>query len=72
MIGMNKGTFIQPGGGAREHSLTKVHNHPGVKVQYLHDMLASQKGEKESRTVTEAEEESMFNQIWNQDYRDRR
>jgi hypothetical protein len=72
VILVNKGTFIRPGGGAKERSLSKVHDHPGVKAQYIHDMLASQKGEKESRAVTEAEEETMFNQIWNQDYRDRR
>jgi hypothetical protein len=34
-------------------------------------MLASQKV-KESRTVTEAEEELMMNRIWNTDYRNRR
>jgi hypothetical protein len=35
-------------------------------------MLASQKGDIPSREVSEAEEEAMFNQIWNADYRDRR
>jgi hypothetical protein len=67
----NRGTFIQPGGSAKERSLTRVHYNPGTDLQYIHDMLASQKV-KESRTVTETEEETMFNQIWNADYRDRR
>jgi hypothetical protein len=67
----NRGTFIQPGGGAKGRSLTKAHYNPGTDLQYIHDMLASQKA-KESRTVTETEEETMFNQIWNEDYRDRR
>jgi len=35
-------------------------------------MIASQKGEKPSRTVTEAEEETMLNAIWNAEYRELR
>jgi hypothetical protein len=66
---MNKSTFIRPGGGDKDRSLTKVHNKPDVSMQYIHDMVASQKGEKPSRAVTEAEEETMFNRIWNQDIR---
>jgi hypothetical protein len=67
----NRGTFIQPGGGAKERSLTKSHYNPGTNLQYIRDMLASQKVQV-SRTVTESEEDLMFNQIWNADYRDRR
>ena len=68
---MNKATFRLPGGGAKDRGLTKIHNRPGVNVQYVREMLASQKVQ-ESRTVTKAEEESMFNQIWNADYREKR
>ena len=68
----NRSTFIQPGGGAKGRSLTKTHYKPGADLQYVRDMLASQKGDIPSREVSEAEEEAMFNQIWNADYRDRR
>jgi len=68
---MNKATFTQPGGGSKTRSLTKIRYHPGVSTRYIRDMLASQKVQ-DSKTVTEAEEELMMNQIWNADYRDRR
>ena len=68
----NKSTFIIGGGGNKDRSLTKIRYHPNVSQDYIHDMIASQKGEKVSREITEAEEETMFNAIWNQDYRNRR
>jgi len=71
VIPVNKGTFTQPGGGSKNRSLTKIRYNPGTNIQYMRDMLASQKV-KESRTVTEAEEELMMDRIWNADYRDRR
>jgi hypothetical protein len=71
VIFVNKATFIQPGGGNKSRSLTKTHCQPNITSQYIRDMLVSQKV-KESRTVTEAEEELMMNRIWNADYRNRR
>jgi hypothetical protein len=68
----NKGTFTTGCRYDKDPSGTKVHNKPNCNMTYIHNMIASQKGEKPSRTVTEAEEESMFNQIWNQDYREKR
>ena len=65
---MNKGTYSIPGGRDKDRGLTKVHYHPGTNQQYVQDMLSSQKVQ-ESRTVTEAEEETMFNRIFNADYR---
>ena len=67
----NKGTFTVPGGGLKDRGRTKVHNRP-ANIQYIRDMIASQKGEKPSRTVTEAEEETMLNAIWNAEYRELR
>lgn len=64
----NCGTFIQGGGGAKDRSLTKIHTNPG-SAKYIHEMIASQQGEKPSRTISEAEEEIQFNRIWNADYR---
>jgi uncharacterized protein YneF (UPF0154 family) len=61
----NCGTFIQPGGGARERSITRAHYNPGVDLKYIREMLASQGGDKPSREVSEAEEEAMMNQIIN-------
>jgi len=69
---MNKATFRLPGGGTKDRGLTKIHNRPGVNAQYVREMLDSQKCNKETHTVTEAEEESMFNRIWNEDYREKR
>lgn len=62
---MNKSTFIIPGGYDKDRGLTKIHRNPGVNSQYIRDMLASQKVQ-ESRTITEAEEEKMFDKIFNE------
>ena len=61
----NCGTFIQPGGGAKGRSFTRIHYSPGADLQYVRDMLASQKGNIPSREVSEAEEEAMMNIIIN-------
>ena len=61
----NKGTYSLPGGGEKGRSTTKVHYNPGADLQYVRDMLASQKGDIPSREVSEAEEEAMMNIIIN-------
>jgi hypothetical protein len=64
----NKGTFVLGGGGSKDRSLTKIRRYPG-SMKYIQEMLASQQGEKPSRTISTAEEEIQFNRIWNEDYR---
>ncbi len=73
MINMmpNKGYFITGAGGDKEPSGTKVHYNPGVSLDYLQEMVASQKGDIPSRPVTDSEVETMLNDTWNNQYKRR-
>lgn len=57
----NKGTYTQGSrGGEKEPSGTKIHRYPGVNAQYIHDMIASQKGNKPSRPWAPGEIEEIL------------
>ena len=61
----NKGTFTTGCRYDKDPSGTKTHHKPNVTGQYIQDMLASQKGNVESREVSDIEDQRMMNSIWN-------
>jgi hypothetical protein len=68
----NRGSFRTGGKNDKELSGTKVHYNPNINAQYIRDMLASQKGVKESREVSDIEDNRMTNTFWNEHYNEKR
>jgi hypothetical protein len=68
----NRGTFRTGAGGNKDRSMTKTHYNPSVNGQYIRDMISSQKCTKESREVSETEDQNMTDTFWNEHYNEKR
>ncbi|MDD5064939.1 MAG: hypothetical protein PHQ35_09330 [Phycisphaerae bacterium] len=66
---LNKGTFIQGGGGSKNYGTARVSLKPNGSLKQLRELLASQGGDKPSREVSDNEEELMMTRIYNHQLR---